>query len=149
MRVHQAALAVLLAASQGNARLAGQTEHGKFTGHVSFMRFAIVIDIVCIYFSCIDVPHTVVTCYPISQVKRASSAHRRAIELEIIPTGETTLPDQCAGRDGRSQFPYMGKDSGERLLLREGVIDEIPSSLCGSTQGKNVILVVGDGSKFA
>ena len=42
----------------------------------------------------------------------------------------------------------MGKDSSERLLLREGIIDEIPGSLCDSTQGKNVILVVGDGSKF-
>ena len=39
-----------------------------------------------------------------------------------------------------------GKDNSERLLLREGVIDEIPSSLCGSEKPqKNVILVVGDG----
>lgn len=43
MRVHQAALAVLLAASQGSARLADQTEHGKFTGHVSKTRFVIAI----------------------------------------------------------------------------------------------------------
>jgi hypothetical protein len=31
------------------------------------------------------------------------------------------------------------------LLLREGVIDKIPKSLCGNKGGKNVILVVGDG----
>lgn len=31
------------------------------------------------------------------------------------------------------------------MLLREGVIDEIPSSLCGNPKNKNVILVVGDG----
>jgi hypothetical protein len=31
------------------------------------------------------------------------------------------------------------------LLLREGVIDQIPKSLCGNKGGKNVILVVGDG----
>lgn len=30
-------------------------------------------------------------------------------------------------------------------MLREGVIDEIPPSLCGNPSGKNVILVVGDG----
>jgi alkaline phosphatase len=36
-------------------------------------------------------------------------------------------------------------DSSERLLLREGVIDKIPRSLCGNDGGKNVILVVGDG----
>jgi alkaline phosphatase len=30
-------------------------------------------------------------------------------------------------------------------LLREGVIDEIPPSLCGNPKNKNVILVVGDG----
>ena len=31
------------------------------------------------------------------------------------------------------------------LLLREGVIDEIPASLCGHNNTKNVILVIGDG----
>ncbi len=37
-------------------------------------------------------------------------------------------------------------DNSERLLLREGIIDEIPSSLCdNSASGKNVMLVVGDG----
>jgi len=42
--------------------------------------------------------------------------------------------------------PSVGKDNSERLLFREGVIDEIPSSLCGSEKPqKNVILVVGDG----
>ena len=37
-------------------------------------------------------------------------------------------------------------DNSERLLLREGVISEIPSSLCANaSEGKNVMLVVGDG----
>jgi hypothetical protein len=44
-----------------------------------------------------------------------------------------------------SAFPNGGADSSERLLLREGVIDKIPNSLCGNKGGKNVILVVGDG----
>jgi hypothetical protein len=44
-----------------------------------------------------------------------------------------------------SKFPNGGADSSERLLLREGVIDQIPKSLCGNKGGKNVILVVGDG----
>lgn len=37
-------------------------------------------------------------------------------------------------------------DNSERLLKREGVIDEIPASLCtNAAEGKNVMLVVGDG----
>lgn len=37
-------------------------------------------------------------------------------------------------------------DNSERLLHREGVIDEIPPSLCtNAADGKNVMLVVGDG----
>lgn len=47
--------------------------------------------------------------------------------------------------NGMSKYPYMGKDNSERLLLREGVISQIPSSLCGRNGTKNVILVVGDG----
>jgi hypothetical protein len=47
--------------------------------------------------------------------------------------------------DGRSRFPFLGQDSPERLLLREGVIDELPKSRCGKGGRKNVILVIGDG----
>jgi alkaline phosphatase len=37
-------------------------------------------------------------------------------------------------------------DNSERLLHREGVIEDIPASLCSnSANGKNVMLVVGDG----
>lgn len=39
----------------------------------------------------------------------------------------------------------MGRDGSIQLLYREGVIDSVPRSLCGNKQGKNVILVVGDG----
>lgn len=78
----------------------------------------------------------------LEQKQKQHQKHRKVQDTE----GEEDAPD-CSGRDGRSKWPYMGKDSSERLLLREGVIDEIPASLCDSTQGKNVILVVGDGSK--
>ena len=52
-------------------------------------------------------------------------------------------------RNGFSQFPFKGMDSSQRLLLRNGIIDEIPGLMCpkdreGATS-KNVILVVGDG----
>lgn len=43
----------------------------------------------------------------------------------------------------KGPFPL---DNSERLLAREGVIDEIPYSLCtNAAEGKNVMLVVGDG----
>jgi len=46
---------------------------------------------------------------------------------------------------GMSAFPYQGKDNSERLLLREGLIEEIPGTRCGHNASKNVILVIGDG----
>lgn len=68
------------------------------------------------------------------------------------------LPNKGANcdPDGFSKFPYKGLDNSGRMLLREGVIDEIPPLLCpkdrvideetGETApSKNVILVVGDG----
>jgi hypothetical protein len=52
-------------------------------------------------------------------------------------------------KDGSSDYPYKGKDNSQRLLLREGVITEIPSTQCPKDRegamNKNVILVVGDG----
>ena len=46
----------------------------------------------------------------------------------------------------KSNFPFRGQDSSERLLLREGLIDAIPEDLCGQPEtSKNVILVIGDG----
>jgi hypothetical protein len=47
--------------------------------------------------------------------------------------------------DGTTNFPFYGEDNSQRLLHREGVIDDIPSKLCGQDGGKNVILVIGDG----
>ena len=45
-----------------------------------------------------------------------------------------------------SKYDFLGQDSSERLLLREGIIDSIPEDLCGQPEkSKNVILVVGDG----
>jgi hypothetical protein len=52
-------------------------------------------------------------------------------------------------KDGSSDYPYKGMDNSQRLLLREGVISEIPSTQCPKDRegaiNKNVILVVGDG----
>lgn len=61
-----------------------------------------------------------------------------------------TAPDTSSSfttcnADGTSKFASYGEENSQRLLLREGVIDAIPSSLCGSKDGKNVILIVGDG----
>lgn len=48
--------------------------------------------------------------------------------------------------DGSSKYPNIGRETSERLLLREGVISAIPRSLCDrNTTHKNVILVIGDG----
>jgi hypothetical protein len=51
--------------------------------------------------------------------------------------------------DGSSDYPFQGRDNSQRLLLREGVISEIPSTQCPKDRegamNKNVILVVGDG----
>lgn len=59
------------------------------------------------------------------------------------PTGQ--LPGARCDASGLSRFPYGGHDNSQRLLLREGVTSEVPQSLCGNENGKNVILVVGDG----
>lgn len=47
--------------------------------------------------------------------------------------------------DGIPKHPIVGRDGSIQLLFREGVIQSIPTSLCGSKRGKNVILVIGDG----
>jgi hypothetical protein len=41
-------------------------------------------------------------------------------------------------------LPYLGEEIFERMLMREGVIDEIPSQLCDPERAnkiKNVVLV--------
>mmetsp|Transcript_8174 Transcript_8174/g.12124 ORF Transcript_8174/g.12124 Transcript_8174/m.12124 type:complete len:191 (-) Transcript_8174:148-720(-) len=62
-------------------------------------------------------------------------------------------PKHC-GKKSKKQYSKknapLWRDNSERLLLREGIIEEIPPSLCTDTEngvekGKNVILVVGDG----
>jgi hypothetical protein len=69
--------------------------------------------------------------------------------LEAIVEDTETIDEEAEARqtecNGIPKFPVRGKDSSERLLLREGIIDKIPQSLCGNNMGKNVILVVGDG----
>ena len=57
-------------------------------------------------------------------------------------------PDADCNADGTPMMPDYGTDSEQRLLKRNGVIDEIPSNVCDAREGKtkkNVILVVGDG----
>jgi hypothetical protein len=63
-------------------------------------------------------------------------------EIEVEP--ETP----ACNRDGIPLFPFYGDDSEQRMLLRNGIIDEIPLNVCEVGEGKvkkNVILVVGDG----
>ena len=51
--------------------------------------------------------------------------------------------------DGLSWQPFRGRDSPERLLVREGVLSEMPTSRCGNTnRKKNVILAIGDGMGY-
>jgi len=64
------------------------------------------------------------------------------------PTGPPTEEDPCAGKTTPYSEKFPGPyplDNSERFLYREGIIDEMPSSLCGREGGKNVILVIGDG----
>ena len=64
--------------------------------------------------------------------------------------GETLIGVAQCRKGGLQRFPFVGEDSAQRMLLREGLIDAIPSNLCNITDDptrkrKNVILVVGDG----
>jgi hypothetical protein len=62
---------------------------------------------------------------------------------ETVPA--TTTAGQTCDANGFSQFPFLGHDNPERMLLREGIINSIPSRKCGRSRSKNVILVIGDG----
>lgn len=62
-----------------------------------------------------------------------------------VEDGQSTVigADQC-NRNGIPLLPFFGEDSAERMLFREGVIDEVPSHLCDvekAAMTKNVILV--------
>lgn len=50
--------------------------------------------------------------------------------------------------DGLSSQPFRGRDSPERLLLREGILTEMPASRCDNANRKNVILAIGDGMGY-
>ena len=53
------------------------------------------------------------------------------------PTGAPIINPKCA------TTPTAGVDNSERMLLREGIISAIPSTLCSNKVGqKNVILVI-------
>jgi hypothetical protein len=55
---------------------------------------------------------------------------------------------RACNKDGSSDYPYKGLDNSQRMLLREGIISEIPGTQCPKDRdatGKNVILVIGDG----
>ena len=65
----------------------------------------------------------------------------------------------CEGKKGKKKSysernAPLWRDNSERLLLREGVIDSLPSSLCDDVnsdvpKGKNVILVMGWDGKWS
>jgi hypothetical protein len=64
--------------------------------------------------------------------------------------GQTNIGAATCRSGGLQLFPFVGEDSAQRMLLREEVINSIPSNLCNITDDperkrKNVILVVGDG----
>ena len=64
-------------------------------------------------------------------------------------TLEFTLQTESCRVDGLSQQPFQGRDSPERLLVREGILPKIPTSRCGNTSNrKNVILAIGDGMGY-
>jgi len=71
------------------------------------------------------------------------------VDAGFVPEQADSADEEPSSRqcnpNGMSKYPYLGKDSSERLLMREGVIDAIPGSLCGRNDTKNVILVIGDG----
>ncbi len=81
---------------------------------------------------------------------KATKAPKGVVDVDPVepvepePTGSPTT--KCPeGYSSKHKGPFP-LDNSERLLLREGVISEIPASLCtNSANGKNVILVVGDG----
>jgi hypothetical protein len=77
-------------------------------------------------------------------VSTSSTSNTPNSEETSTPPAEETTRATC-NANGYSQFPFRGRDNAERLLLREGVISEIPSSRCGRAEAKNVFLVVGDG----
>mgnify|MGYP005848497243 CR=1 FL=1 len=67
-------------------------------------------------------------------------------ETTTTPQSQSQSQQGTCDATGYSRFPYLGRDSAERLLLREGVIDSLPNSRCDNPERrKNVFLVVGDG----
>lgn len=71
------------------------------------------------------------------------------IDNVVLPVNLGGGSASTCNEDGFSRFLFKGMDNSQRLLLRNGVIDEIPPLLCPKdreeTSSKNVILVVGDG----
>jgi hypothetical protein len=70
-------------------------------------------------------------------------------DIDVNP-GETLIGAAQCRSGGLQLFPFVGEDSAQRMLKREGVINTIPSNLCNiaddpDRKPKNVIMVVGDG----
>lgn len=75
-----------------------------------------------------------------------------ALALTLVTSLVAAKDASIRGRKLAGHCPHddipksMGIDNSERFLLREGIIDSIPKSLCDTERPqKNVILVVGDG----
>jgi len=80
-------------------------------------------------------------------VDRSSSNLRGQKQASTAEDSEKTRQNTCDAK-GYSQSQWQGRDSPERLLLREGVIDKLPDSKCGNSGRKNVILAIGDGMGY-
>jgi hypothetical protein len=76
--------------------------------------------------------------------KPDDKAGKKAGKKGAVDPTDTPATSTC-NADGTTKFPFYGDDSSQRLLLREGVINELPTKMCGRDGGKNVILVIGDG----
>lgn len=94
-----------------------------------------------------------------TQTKTTSSQPQRKQQEEQTPMPDEIQQEeneqktawkneQTCRSDGSSSFPFQGRDSAERLLLREGVIADLPDSRCGNPGRKNVILAIGDGMGY-
>lgn len=93
------------------------------------------------------------------QPPTAEASRRRQQEAAMVDSSDSpeqderrtltlTLQTETCRVDGLSQQPFQGRDSPERLLVREGILPQMPTSRCGNTNRKNVILAIGDGMGY-
>eukprot|EP00979_Chaetoceros_neogracilis_P006597 scaffold1341_cov295-Chaetoceros_neogracile.AAC.3 len=75
-----------------------------------------------------------------------ATAEARRLKKSKSSKSSKSMNTKCSKTYSQTHTGPFPLDNSERMLLREGIIDEIPASLCSnSANGKNVMLVVGDG----